>query len=44
MDGLRERDYYKERIIEMVKEIKNTKFIKMIYGFTQALYEEEEES
>lgn len=30
-----------ELIIEMVSKIKNQKYIKMIYGFTKRLYDEE---
>ncbi len=30
-----------ELIIEMVSKIKNQKYVKMIYGFTKRLYDEE---
>ena len=36
-----EEEYYKEKIIAMVKEIKSLKFIHMMYGFVKRLYKEE---
>ena len=36
-----EKEYYKEKIIEMVKEMKNEKILKLIYGFAKSGYEEE---
>lgn len=33
---------YKQKIIDMVKEIHTEQFIKLIYGFTDAAYREEE--
>ncbi len=34
---------YKKKIVEMVEKINNQKFLKMIYGFVRALFEEKEE-
>ncbi len=31
---------YKQRIIEMVKEINSERFLKMIYGFVRAAFRE----
>lgn len=36
----REKNLYRERIIEMVGKIQNEKHIKMIYGFVKRLHEE----
>lgn len=36
-------DDYQKRIVELVMNIHNEKFLKMIYGFTKALYEESAE-
>lgn len=33
--------YYKQRIFEMLEEIKNPRFIRMIFGFVRGAYEEE---
>lgn len=35
----RAKEFYRERIIEMVKEIHDEKFLKMAYGFIKRLYE-----
>lgn len=32
------REFCRERIIEMVKEIRDEKFLKMAYGFIKRLY------
>lgn len=31
---------YQKRIVELVVNIRNEKFLKMVYGFVKALYEE----
>lgn len=36
-----EKEQYKEKIIEMVKEIKNHSIIKLIYYYVQSGYNEE---
>lgn len=33
------QEWYREAIIEMVKELKNHEYIDMIYGFVKRLYE-----
>ncbi len=43
-ENFKEKDYYKEKIIGMVKKINSQKFLKMIYGFVKALFEEKEEN
>lgn len=40
-DNFREKDYYKEKIIEMLKDIENPEILKLIYGFTKSGYREE---
>lgn len=35
------RQLYKDRINEMIEEIENPRFIKMIYGFVKSAYREE---
>lgn len=39
--AIRQKDFYRERIVEMVKKIKSERFIKMIYAYTKSLLEEE---
>lgn len=39
--NLREKSYYREKIIEMVGEIENPLILKLIYGFTKSGYKEE---
>lgn len=39
--NFKEKEYYKEKIIEMVEEIENPLILKLIYGFTKSGYEEE---
>ena len=39
MDG--EKEEYKEKIIEMVKEIENRSIIKLLYYYVQSGYNEE---
>ena len=39
MDG--EKEEYREKIIEMVKEIENRSIIKLLYYYTQSGYNEE---
>lgn len=34
----REKDWYKEKIIEMANQINNEKYLKMIYGFVNRLH------
>lgn len=41
MEMLREKEYYREKIIEMVEKIENSLILKLIYGFTKSGYEEE---
>ena len=36
-------EYYREKIIEAVKEIKNEKLLKLIFGFVRSAYNEEKE-
>lgn len=36
-------EYYREKIIETVKEIKNEKLLKLIFGFVRSVYNEEKE-
>ncbi len=31
-------EHYKKKIAEMLEEIQNEKFLKMLYGFTKSLY------
>ena len=35
---------YKKKIIEMLNNINNERFLKMIYGFVSGLWEDEHES
>lgn len=35
---------YQKRIVELVVNIHNEKFLKMVYGFVKALYEESAEA
>lgn len=39
--GLREKQYYRDKIVEMVWKIQNTLILKLIYGFTKSGYDEE---
>lgn len=39
---MKEKEYYKEKIIEIVKRIENIEFLEMIYGFVKRLYSQEE--
>lgn len=36
-----EEEYYREKIIEIVKKIKNPVILKLIYGFSRSGYREE---
>ena len=36
-----EKEYYREQIIEMVKEIDNKLILKLVYGFVKCGYNEE---
>lgn len=38
---MKEKEYYKEQIIEMVKKINNPLILKLIYGFVKSGYNEE---
>lgn len=41
-DGnFKEKDFYKQKIIEMVEEIDNQKILRLIYLFTKSGYNEE---
>lgn len=42
-EKITEKEWYRRKIVEMVEEIRTEKFIKMIYGFTKALWNEEKE-
>lgn len=35
--------FYKQSIVEMLKEIENPRFIRMIFGFVRGAYKEEKE-
>lgn len=37
-ENITEKEWYRQKIIKMVKEIHNERFIKMIYGFTGTLW------
>lgn len=37
----KEKEFYREQIIEMVKEMENKKILKLIYGFVKSGYGEE---
>lgn len=39
-NALKEKDWYKTRIAEMVGRIDNEKYLKMIYGFVNRLHKE----
>lgn len=38
---MKEKEYYREQIIEMVKGINNPLILKLIYGFVKSGYNEE---
>lgn len=38
---MKEKEFYKEQIIEMVKKINNLLILKLIYGFVKSGYNEE---
>lgn len=38
---MKEKEYYNEQIIEMVKKINNLLILKLIYGFVKSGYNEE---
>jgi len=38
---LKSKDFYKEKIIEMVKGIDNQKSINLVYGFVNRIYGED---
>lgn len=38
---LKSKDFYKEKIIEMVKEINEQKSINLVYGFVNRIYRED---
>jgi len=40
MDKLTEKEYYKEKIIEIVYQIENKEFLKKIYYFVKAFLDE----
>lgn len=41
-DNLREKDYYKDKIVEMVSIIENTADLQMLYGMAKAAYNDSE--
>ncbi len=41
MENLREKDYYKEKITELVEKIENPEILKLIYGLVKSGYAEE---
>lgn len=36
---MKEKEYYKEQIIEMVKKISNARFLTIVYDFVKPIYE-----
>lgn len=38
---MKEKEYYREQIIEMVQKINNSLILKLIYGFVKSGYNEE---
>lgn len=38
---MKEKEYYKEQIIEMVQKISNASFLTIIYDFVKPIYEKE---
>lgn len=38
---LKEKNFYKNKIVEMVNEIENMEFLEMIYGFVKRLNNQE---
>jgi hypothetical protein len=38
---MKEKEFYRDEIVKMVNEIKNSKFIKIVYGCVKACYSEE---
>ncbi len=40
-ENLREKKYYKEKIIELVEKIENPAILKLIYGLAKSGYAEE---
>lgn len=40
-ENLREKEFYKDKIIEMVEKIKNPEILKLIYGLVKSGYAEE---
>lgn len=40
-ENLREKNYYKDRIIELVEKIENPEILKLIYGLVKSGYAEE---
>lgn len=41
-DNFREKNYYKDRIIEMVNKIENAADLQMLYGMAKAAYNDTE--
>lgn len=41
MNDVKEKEYYREKIVEMVEGIENPLILKLIYGFAKSGYEEE---
>lgn len=41
MENFREKDYYKQKITELVEKIENPKILKLIYGLVKSGYAEE---
>lgn len=41
MRNVNEKEFYREKTIEMVKEIENTVILKLIYGFVKSGHKEE---
>lgn len=42
MDNLREKEYYKEKIIELVEKIENPEYLFKIYHYILAKYRREQ--
>lgn len=38
---MKEKEFYKKKIVEMVEGIENLKILKLIYGFAKSGYKEE---
>lgn len=38
---MKEKEYYREQIVEMIQKIDNNNVLKLIYGFTKSGYKEE---